>query len=249
MVMVPLYDLLTSHSALPPMEEHLRDRGCPAGYVEARRKTDLRKALTDFKGGQSHPLLFILAVLDSTLISSRHALNDLRKLAHDQNSFDHYFHKIKKETPEKFQDARQQHINRLAEETLQPRHRSIPYIPSEQDVAWADRLLISLDDPATKAIDVVEEIAIHIVPKSAAYRWGELKMNIGKMKKGILCSIPTIHTSKAIYCKSWQSTKRWIGQKIIHATRIRRKILLKFAAPRKSLMLWRNGKLAIIHYW
>lgn len=178
MTTVPLYDLLRSHSALPPMEEHLRDRGRPEGYVEFRRKTDVRNALIAFKNGQSHPLLFVLAALDSTLISSRHALNHLRDLAHDQNSFDHYYQKIKEETPEKFQDARQQHINRLAQETLPFEYQAVPYAPSEHDISWADKLLKSLDSPATKAIDVVEKIAVRITSASNGYRWEGLKKDI-----------------------------------------------------------------------
>lgn len=176
----PLYDMMESYPSISPVSEYLRDRNCPPGYVEARRKADLRAALNEFKTGQLHTLLLLMRSLDSTLISSRHGLHHLASLARDQTSFkDHYGRPKKEGDPpppeEEFQKKRRAHIERLISESLSYGYRSFG---SGMDARWSDELLETLDQPETRAIDIVERIAVRIVSSDNRYRSEELSRDI-----------------------------------------------------------------------
>lgn len=160
----PLYDLMASYrDPISPMAEYLRDKDRPSGYVEARRKQELRQILTAFLDGQHHPITATMMAIETVLSATRHPLHHLTELAKNPTSFDHYFRKVS--SPEDFQAKRKAHIDRLTAETFIFPYHNASFTMNDRDAAWVQELIDSLDQPDTKADLVVERLATRIVAR------------------------------------------------------------------------------------
>lgn len=159
----PLYDLLDKQPALiSPMAAYLRDAGRSLDEIEARRKADILRILSEYESGRLHPIFVILEASESALGPSRNAFGSWRGL---NDNLDEIPGRDIREAEgldsasDEFQRLRKGRIEEIVKWDLKEQFHSGSCVIDESEAEWISKTKQDLETQSS--LTVIQEIIQH----------------------------------------------------------------------------------------